>query len=67
MSEGESIIYEILINFVGIMGFFGLFLLIISPLYIVKTFRKNGDMSKPIIAFIVGLMFFLTWIFEGAE
>lgn len=66
MSNGDSIAYAIFSNLVGIMGFFGLLLLIISPLYIVKTLRKKrGNMGKPIVGFIFGLMFFLTWLFEG--
>jgi len=66
MSEADSIANAVFSNLVGIMGFFGLFLLIISPLYMMKTFRnKRGNMGKPVICFIFGLMFFLTWLFEG--
>ena len=67
MVDGEQIANAFFSNLVGIMGFLGLILLIITPLYIFKTFRqKRGDMAKPVITFIFGLMFFLTWILEGA-
>jgi len=66
MNEGDIFAEAIFSNLVGIMGFLGLVLLIISPLYIFKTFRsKRGNMGKPVICLIFGLMFFLTWIFEG--
>ena len=62
----EEIAYAFISNIIGIMGFLGIILLVISPLYIVKIFRENGNMGKPIVTLFFGLIFFLTWLFEGA-
>jgi hypothetical protein len=62
---GEDIAYEFFSNLVGIMGFFGLFLLVITPFYFIRCIKRRDDIGKPFVCLIFGLAFFLSWLFEG--
>ena len=66
LSEGEEIAMSIISNIPFMLGMVGLLMLVITPIYFVKTFKKSGNIAKPIICFCFGLGFLSAWLYGGS-
>jgi len=62
MSDAGDFALPVIDNIIVILGFIGIVLMVSAPAYFIYTFRKKGNISKPLMALIFGMAFFYTWI-----
>jgi len=66
LSEGQEIAMSIISNIPFMLGMIGLFMLVVTPIYIIKIYKKRGNIAKPIICFCFGLGFVSAWLYGGS-
>jgi len=66
LTEGEEIVMSIVANIPLLMGLAGLLMVVVTPLYFMKVWRKRGNIVKPIICFSFGIAFITAWLYGGS-
>jgi hypothetical protein len=58
----DTYILPLIDNIVVLMGLIGVILTVSSPAYFIHTFRKRGNITRPMVALLFGISFFYMWL-----